>query len=225
MTTPHNLAPPHPTATLLPWYLTGTLKESERQAVDEHLASCADCRAELAHLTHLRTPVKTAFAEETTPELRVQQQVMIRIQAETLPAHSAGPTTSKEGAAESVEQWFRRLFAPRWIPALAVILLIGQLTLLLWTAGEQTALPPSHIASRGIQPVSTKIVLVFQDSIPEARIRATILALKGRLVDGPTVDGRYTIEIPSTETAALDQQLHTLQQQSPVIRRAERLAP
>lgn len=58
MTTPHNLAPPHPTATLLPWYLTGTLKESERQAVDEHLASCADCRAELAHLTRLRIPMK-----------------------------------------------------------------------------------------------------------------------------------------------------------------------
>ena len=72
MTTPHNLAPLHPTATLLPWYLTGTLKESERQAVDEHLASCVDCRAELAHLTRLRIPMKTAFAEETTPELRVQ---------------------------------------------------------------------------------------------------------------------------------------------------------
>lgn len=150
---------------------------------------------------------------------------MIRIQAETLPIRSAESATSGGGTAESVEQWFRRLFAPRWIPALAVILLIGQLTLLLWTAGEQTALPPSHIASRGIQPLSTKIILVFQDSIPEARIRATILELNGRLVDGPTTDGRYTIEIPSTEAAALDQQLHALQQQSPVIRRAERVAP
>ena len=225
MTTPHNLAPLHPTATLLPWYLTGTLKESERQAVDEHLASCADCRAELAHLTRLRIPMKTAFAEESTPELRIQQQVMSRIQAETLPIHSVESATSEAGAAESVERWFRRLFAPRWIPALAVILLIGQLALLLWTAGEQTALPPSHIASRGIQPVSTKVVLVFRDSIPEARIRKTILELNGRLVDGPTADGRYTIEIPSTDAAALDQHLDALQQQSHVIRRAERLAP
>lgn len=223
--TPHDLAPAHPTATLLPWYLTGTLKESERQAVDAHLATCADCRDELAHLTHLRIPMKTAFAEETTPDLRVQEQVMRRIQSDTLPTPSVSAARIEGSAAESVEQWFRRLFAPRWIPALAMTLIIGQLVLLLWTAGEQTALPPSNIASRGIPSASTRILLVFQESIPEARIRATILALNGRLVDGPTTDGRYTIEIPVAQLAALDRQLHALRQQSDAIRRAERLAP
>ena len=225
MTTPQDLAPAHPAATLLPWYLTGTLKESERQAVEEHLAACADCRAELAQLTRLHVPMKTAFAEQMTPELRVQQQVMSRIEAEGLPTHPRPPTRSEKSAAESVEQWFRRLFAPRWIPALAATLLIGQLALLLWTAGEQTALPPSHITSRGIQSASTRILLVFQEAVPEARIRATILALNGRLVDGPTADGRYTIEIPSTQAAVLSKQLRDLQQQPDVIRRAERLAP
>lgn len=225
MTTRHDLAQTHPTATLLPWYLTGTLKESDRQAVDAHLASCADCRAELAHLAGLRIPMKTAFAEETTPELRVQQHVMDRIRAEGADVPSTLTPTSDGGTAESVEQWFRRLFAPRWIPALAAVLLIGQLTLLLWTAGEQTALPPSGITSRGLPAASTRIILVFHESIPEGRIRATILALNGRLVDGPTADGRYTLEIPSTEAVALDQQLHALRQQSAVIRRAERLAP
>lgn len=225
MTSRHDPAPAHPTATLLPWYLTGTLKESERKAVDEHLATCVDCRTELDHLTRLRIPMKTAFLEETTPELRVQQHVMGRIQAEETPAQPSPQTRPGGGASESVEQWFRHLFAPRWFPALAATLLVGQLTLLLWTAGEQTALPPSNIASRGVQPASTRVVLVFQESIPETRIRATILTLKGRLVDGPTADGRYTIEIPSTEAGSLDRQLRTLQQQRDVVRRAERLAP
>lgn len=225
MTTRHDLAPAHPTATLLPWYLTGTLKESERQAVDEHLATCTECRTELDHLTRLRIPMKTAFLEEASPELRVQQQVMDRIRAEGMAPPSTPQSQPGKGAAESVEQWFRRLFAPRWIPALAATLLIGQLTLLLWTAGEQTAPPPGHIVARGIQPTTTRVVLVFQESTSEARIRATILALNGRLVDGPTADGRYTIEMPSRETRSLDQQLHTLRQQSDVIRRAERLAP
>lgn len=225
MTTPHDLPPAHPAASLLPWYLTGTLNASEQQAVDEHLATCADCRAELSHLTRLRMPMKTAFLEETAPELRVQQQVMDRIQTEGAAAQPVPRQGSGAGAAESVEQWFRRLFAPRWIPALAATLLIGQLALLLYTAGEQTALPPGLIASRGIQPASIRVALVFQDSIPEARIRATILALHGRLADGPTTDGRYTIEIPAAEAGSLDRQLHTLQRQSDVIRRAERLGP
>ncbi|MGC3974873.1 MAG: zf-HC2 domain-containing protein [Nitrospira sp.] len=223
MTARHDPAPAHPTVTLLPWYLTGTLKEPERKAVDEHLATCADCRTELDHLTRLRVPVKTAFLEETTPELRVQQHVMGRIHAEATTPTPA--TRSGAGTAESVEQWFRRLFAPRWIPALALTLLIGQLILLLWTAGEQTALPPNNITSRGIPSAATRIILVFQESIPETSIRATILGLNGRLVDGPTADGRYTIEISSTQAANLDRQLHALQQQRDVIRRAERFAP
>ena len=32
---------------LLPWYLTGRLEDAERLQVDEHLATCAECRAEL----------------------------------------------------------------------------------------------------------------------------------------------------------------------------------
>src|SRR3954465_11816073 len=32
---------------LLPWYLTGRLEDGERAQVDEHLADCPECRAEL----------------------------------------------------------------------------------------------------------------------------------------------------------------------------------
>jgi hypothetical protein len=32
---------------LLPWFLTGRLEDAERAQVEEHLAACADCRAEL----------------------------------------------------------------------------------------------------------------------------------------------------------------------------------
>ena len=32
---------------LLPWYLTGRLDNVETAQVDEHLANCVDCRAEL----------------------------------------------------------------------------------------------------------------------------------------------------------------------------------
>lgn len=225
MTTPNDASHAHPTTMLLPWYLTGTLKASERQAVDEHLAGCADCRAELESLTRLRIPLKAALAEEPMPALRLQQDVMARIHAERASAPPPHAVAPGGGFGDALEQWFRNLFTPRWIPALAATLLIGQLALLLWTAGEQTALPPGRIVARGIQPAATRVVLVFQESTSETRIRATILALNGRLVDGPTADGRYTIELPSTEPRSLDQQLQTLRQQSNVIRRAERLAP
>lgn len=50
---------------LLPWYLNGTLEDSEKKAISEHLATCSECRRELvetrfagsAHGAHLPTEV------------------------------------------------------------------------------------------------------------------------------------------------------------------------
>jgi anti-sigma factor RsiW len=216
----------HPTATLLPWYLSGTLKESERRAVDEHLETCADCRQELDNLTKLRAPLKAAFADQPMPALDVSRAVIAQIHAERADHQEPEGSRSGVGFGEAVEQWFRNLFAPRWVPMLAATLLIGQLGLLLWTAGEQTPLPPRAVITRNVPPVQipSRVALAFKDSVSEARIRAAILGLKGRLVDGPTTDGVYTIEVPASEAGTLDARLQTLRQQTTVIRRAERLA-
>ena len=47
---PRNQGPGNPcreTRELLPWYVNGTLDAERRKAVESHLASCEDCRAEL----------------------------------------------------------------------------------------------------------------------------------------------------------------------------------
>ena len=222
MSTPHEAPTAHPAAALLPWYLTGTLKEAERRTVDEHLATCAECRAELESLGKLRDPLQAAWAEELMPALHVKQSVMAQVQSDR-GSHPVPPATAFDGGVgHALEEWFRNLFAPRWIPALASILLIGQLVLLLWTAGSQTAPPPDSVIARGIPPASIRITLVFQESAPEARIRAVIRDLNGRLVDGPTADGVYTVEVPLAESAALETHISRLRQQPDLIRRADR---
>ena len=223
MRTPHEGSTAHPVAALLPWYLTGTLKESERRTVDAHLATCAECRAELESLAQLRAPLQGAWAEEPMPILHVKQSVMTQVQADRRSHHVPSATAPDGSAGNALEQWFRNLFAPRWIPALAATLLIGQLALLLWTAGSQTAPPPDAVTTRGIPPPSIRVTLMFQEAASEARIRAAILDLKGRLVDGPTADGVYTVAVPVAESATLDSQLARLKQQPDLIRRIERV--
>jgi predicted anti-sigma-YlaC factor YlaD len=57
----------------LPWLLNGTLADDERREVEEHLAACAECRAELTatrqacdiYGAHLAPQVLTAYAEAT----------------------------------------------------------------------------------------------------------------------------------------------------------------
>ena len=223
MRTSHETSTPHPVAALLPWYLTETLKPSEHRTVDEHLATCAECRAELERLAQLRTPLQTAWAEEPTPELHVKQTVMADVEADRAVRHLSNDRTAPGGVGDNrLEQWFRNLFAPRWVPALAATLLVGQLALLLWTAGPQTNSSQDVIATRGIPPASVHLTIRFQESASEARIRAVILQLKGRLVDGPTMDGVYTISIPIADSTTLDSTLAYLREQPDLIRQVER---
>ena len=156
------------------------------------------------------------------PTLHVKQSVMAQVQANRRSDHGLSASASDGGTGNALEQWFRNLFAPRWIPALASMLLIGQLALLLWMAGPQTEPPPDGVTTRGIPPTSVRVALVFQESAPEARIRAVIRDLNGRLVNGPTADGVYTVEVPIAESATLDTRITRLRQQLDLIRRAER---
>ncbi len=60
------------TRELLPWLLNGSLEDSERKAVEEHLADCAECRDELiatrdafeVYSAHLPPEVVMAYAED-----------------------------------------------------------------------------------------------------------------------------------------------------------------
>ena len=166
MRTPHEVSMVHPAAALLPWYLTGTLKESERRAVDEHLAACAECRAELESLTRLRAPLQAALAEEPMPVLHVKQAVMVQVHADRDSRYVPNATASDRVIGNAVERWFQNLFAPRWVPALAATLLIGQLALLLWTVGTQSSPSSDLVTTRGIPPASVRVTLVFQESAP-----------------------------------------------------------
>ena len=62
-THPDNHNDPHPPADRLDAYLLDELSTAERAAVDEHLASCADCRA---HVTELRRTL-AAYASASPP--------------------------------------------------------------------------------------------------------------------------------------------------------------
>jgi anti-sigma factor RsiW len=62
--------PAHLSLQLLPWYLSGTLNDTERRQVTAHLARCHVCRAELEALTLVRRMVREAFAESAPGPMR-----------------------------------------------------------------------------------------------------------------------------------------------------------
>ena len=225
----------HPAATLLPWYLNGTLREEERQEVARHLRECQPCRTELDELSRLRQQVKAAYADLPGLSPQAFRSVMATIRDERRSQPERQRVFRWERAESSswldaLDRWLRPMFAPRWVPVIASTLIIGQLALLLWVAGQEPAIAPRNIptstdgvVSRGIPTATARYRVAFQETAPEGKIRTVLHDIGGRIVDGPSPDGFYTIEVPASDQALLEKQLESLQRQADLIRSVERL--
>ncbi|MDE3049735.1 MAG: zf-HC2 domain-containing protein, partial [Nitrospirota bacterium] len=207
----------HPEGALLPWYLNGTLREDERRQVDQHLSSCAACRAELDELAQLNVQLHEVFAAQSEPSSRLQRAVLgqVALEASTKGAKSvSGPQRLK-----GLDEWFRSLFAPRWAPALVVTLLVAQLGLLLWSMTRPTLL--DQVTTRGLGAPTVRLRVVFQETASERQIRSLVQGLRGRIVDGPTSDGAYIMEFPAGDQAAAQKKVDVLRSQRESVRTVE----
>ena len=213
--------PIHAEGALLPWYLNGTLREDERCKVDQHLLSCAACRAELDELAQLRMQLHEVYAAQSEPSTQIQRAVLAQVQRET----SEKKATSVTGSPwlKGLDDWFRSLFIPRWAPALAMTLLVAQLGLLLWSLTLPTL--SDHVTTRGLGSPTVRLRVVFQETASERQIRALVQGMHGRIVDGPALDGAYIMEVPAGDQATAQKKVDALRNQTESIRTVEPVTP
>lgn len=238
MTAPDEMEPDvHPVAMLLPWYLNGTLREEELQQVVQHLAGCHVCRSELEELTRLRQQVVATYAELPGPSPQAFRSVMATIEQEhVLKAEPQGVFRWERAKISSwmdaLDRRLRPIFAPRWVPVLASTLIVGQLAVLLWVVGREPARSPQErpvpldgVVSRGIPMAAAHYRIAFHETAPEREIRAVIHTIGGRIVDGPSPDGFYTVAVPTDDPTTLEKKLTVLRNQPNLVRVVEQLNP
>lgn len=213
--------PIHAEAALLPWYLNGTLQEDERRHVDQHLLSCAACRAELDELAQLNVQLHEVYAAQSEPSTGIQRAVRVLVQREAS-EKDAKPVTGSAWLSR-LDAWFRSLFIPRWAPALAVTLLVAQLGLLLWSLTLPTL--SDQVTTRGLGAPTVRLRVVFQETASERQIRVLVQGVHGRLVDGPALDGAYIMEVPAGDRAAAQKKVDALRSQTESIRTVEPMTP
>lgn len=66
-------------AELLPWYVNGTLRGREREAVKTHLDQCPDCRAEIAEWTVLRQAVEEETHGIPSPRKGLFEEILRQV--------------------------------------------------------------------------------------------------------------------------------------------------
>ena len=181
----------------------------------------------------MQAAIKHSIEQRPGPSSAAFSTLMRQIEQEkqALQRHASRPTEPSWW--KTVESTFRSLFEVPWVPALASILIVGQAFLLFSLIGS----PEGHrgkglgsIIERGIPKGTPQVPLLkirvgFQDGVQEQQIRAILHKIEGRIIDGPSSDGTYTLAVAQQGTMTLDTLLHEIRQQVNLIRLAEPLQP
>lgn len=209
---------PHEIALLLPWYLSETLAEEERELLEDHLLSCAACREELTSVSIQRQHLRAVFANAHMPPARLHEKVMGSVRA---PPPARERRTSP---LQAVAEFFQALMRPGWAPTAAVVFIVLQAGTLSWLLiDDRMRDPTSSVTTRSVAPATTqpRIRVVFNPSATQLDIRTALLALGGRVVDGPTADGAYVIQLPAEAPTVLAQRLRELRERPGLVERIE----
>lgn len=207
--TPHDALAPdaacHPEVwALLPWAVNGTLEGHERRVIDERLATCPSCRAELARCHVVAAAVLAAPARTWSPSSADVSRILTRVSAadDTEP-----PITAWWGRRR--DQIRRTLAALTPTPPILrwAVAVQGALVVLLASVVVWQAIPPAavyrtlaksgdHAGEPGL-----KIHVAFTEDMTERELRALLTGVGGTLVGGPSPLGIYTVRVEPSSAA------------------------
>lgn len=209
--------------TLLPWLANGRASAEQRRRAEEHLAECADCRAQLAR----EQALAARMAQPTVPGPDLQQglaRLMQRVD-QVEPARPVWPRLAgTAGRGVTIR-----------LPAVA---LLGALQLALAAAGAAwwlNATGPAEAPAGSYQtltsaPTSLRMAgaamrVVFHDQHPIAELQALLLGHGLVILAGPTEAGVYTLGLAAPNTAPDLDALAAELRRSPVVAFAEAAGP
>jgi anti-sigma factor RsiW len=208
---------------LLPWYVNGTLSGQDLDLVTGHLSGCAACAEEVARCRDLAVAVGAMSTVQTAPSAERLARLLARIDAIEAGGGTGGWREWVRRSIDGLRELLQSTPAPtRWALAAQSALVVVLVATVAW----QMAVSPSYrTLASGADPVArgrAQIRVVFAEDISEREMRAVLARVDGRIIDGPSTVGAYTVQVP-VPAAASDQvtrELDLLRSQ-PKVRLAE----
>jgi hypothetical protein len=195
---------------LFPWYLNGTLAETDRRRVDEHVAVCAACRDQLAREREIYRAMSSESSLEFIPASFSRLQARLDALAAEK-AESSEPSSVRQSAGGSRIPGRRaRTLWPRYAAASIAVVALGALGLVSadrWIHGR--ALPPEYrtVTTSAPRPPDEVIRAVFSPAITLVELQAILDEAQLRIIAGPTEAGVYSLaansDRPVTDSLSL----------------------
>src|SRR3954469_25339146 len=164
------------TSELLPWFVNGTLDPEEHARVERHLADCISCKQELARLRAWQQQYRNEGEDAGA------NRGLARVQARIEEIESG--IAAQRGWRRMAASWNAAAVWLRVALLAQTALLAGLITVLLLKPVPQPApAAPAYLLT------------VFDPTRTEHEIRALLLTTGARIVDGPSAEGAYTLEV------------------------------
>lgn len=205
---------------LLPWYANQTLDEEERRIVEAHLAECSDCAQEIKSLKTIGKAVVESGNQHPMLSPYALNRALKEIE-DYERAKTAAARPKRERATNFWSRWWKPtpVFA-RALIAVQVVLVVALGSVALYQYVHPTVIYTTSSGSSGNTKASARIAIQFNDKATEQQIRKTILGIQGKIVDGPSALGLYTIELPISREQAteIEQVLQRLRRDQKIVR-------
>lgn len=178
--------------TLLPWYVTGRLCDTERKRVEHYLEDHPEVVSQLALVRDEND--SSIFANEAlgAPRAGGLSDLLGRIEAEDGPVRAS--------LVERISGWLPSFDAQNFqVAALAAVVLIVAQAIIIGALmsggpsgpGFETATGPS---SQRVQN-SAQLLISFKETATAGEIAAVLLEIGGRIVNGPKAGGIYEVSL------------------------------
>jgi hypothetical protein len=187
---------------LLPWLANGRIAAEDREWVDAHVQTCAECRAELAGQRMVASQVNRDEAVTPAPAASDEQRSFNKLWARIEASESASSLgTGTTGAAVPVARSSRTV---RWLAAAVVVQAIGLGVLGMSLRDNNVGAADDFTLVAKVEPRlnAPAVRLAFT---PEASIATvnTLLEHQGlSIVAGPGISGNFTAELSADAVAS-----------------------
>jgi anti-sigma factor RsiW len=184
---------------LLPWYVNGTLSGEDLDVVTGHLPGCAACAEEVARCRDLAVAVGAVSAVETAPPSPERlARLIARIDAlEAAGGRMEGWRDRLRARIDGLRELLQSTPAPtRWALAAQSALVVLLVAVVVW---QMTPSSSYRTLASGTDPVArdqAQIRVVFTEDVSEREMRAVLGLVDGRIIDGPSTIGAYTVQVP-----------------------------
>ncbi len=215
--------------TLLAWFAADALDADETRAVEAHLQASPELRQELAELQVLQRSVGTIADGEPVFRPALINDALRQIDeyeaTRSTPDSSSLPAKAIDWLRETlVDGWVRAPTGARFAMAaqFALILVLGGVLLKPTGPDANDDAVYSTAAARpingAVDATGTTLVVVFQPTVTERRMRELLADIGGEIVAGPSVRGSYTIRLQTESDTDTVQALETLRGHSDAVR-------